>query len=163
MDIEVKDGKLFFSGKEYLCALGRGGIKINKIEGDGATPAGTFNIRRVLYRPDKISKPVTKLPAEKITPEDLWCDDPVHETYNTLVRSPHPGSFENLWREDDIYDVIVPIGYNDDPAIRGKGSAIFLHVAREGYPPTAGCIALSLSDLLEILDSINDGTKIRIE
>ena len=163
MNIGVSKEKLFFNDKGYKCAIGKNGVSSDKKEGDGAIPAGCFNLRQVLYRADKISEPETNLTTQIINKNDLWCDNPTHETYNTMVKLPHSGSYENLWRVDDVYDIVAPIGYNDDPPIAGKGSAIFIHVARESYSPTAGCIALAMPDLLEILRVADRETKICIE
>lgn len=150
------------NGKDYECSMGTNGAKDNKSEGDGTTPVGTFQLRKVYYRADEIQKPSTKLPVEALDQDDVWCDDMSHETYNTHVKMPHPGSFENLWRGDDLYDMIVLICYNDDPIIPGKGSAIFIHIAREDYSSTAGCIALSMPYLLEILRFCDSDTQISI-
>lgn len=164
-NITVRGNQLEFNGKTYPCAIGKGGIKPeeDKVEGDGATPAGCFKLREVLYRADRLDEPKTKLPLGEIEPEDGWCDDSDNEDYNQLVTLPHPGSHEELWREDHVYDIIVPIGYNDDPAIPGEGSAIFMHIAREGYTPTDGCVALKQEDLLEILSYCDENTQICIE
>ncbi|MBI2054666.1 MAG: L,D-transpeptidase family protein [Candidatus Sungbacteria bacterium] len=164
MNIEVSpSGKLAFDGKEYRCALGKGGILENKKEGDGATPAGCFPMREVFYRADRVSQPQTILQARALKENDGWCDDPGDSQYNKLVSLPYPASVENLWRGDNIYDIIVPLGYNDDPPVPAKGSAIFMHVARENYAPTAGCIALSLPDLLEILSKIDKDTLVCVK
>ncbi len=163
MRIEVSSsGKLLWRDKEYHCALGRSGVKTDKREGDGTTPVGCFPIRHVLYRVDKIPKPVSVFKTLPLQKEDAWCDDPADEKYNQFVKLPYAASHENLWREDDLYDVIVVLGYNDDPPQPGKGSAIFLHVARQDYSPTEGCVALALPDLLEILKTAQESTKICI-
>lgn len=156
-------GKLFWQGKEYKCALGKNGVSLNKMEGDGKTPSGSFPLRKVFYRKDRLNEPKTKLPTEEIKENYGWCDDPKDPNYNKLVKLPHYASHEKLWRDDNIYDVIVTIGYNDDPPIPGKGSAIFLHIARPEFTPTDGCIALNLNELLEILESITLNTEICIQ
>ena len=162
-DIQVyPDGRLVFEGKTYRCAVGKAGVGSNKMEKDNLTPAGTYGLRKVFYRADKIAKPETKLKTIIIHPDDGWCDDPTQSDYNQLVKLPHPGTCEKLWRDDDIYDIVIPIGYNDNPSVAGKGSAIFKHIAREGYVPTEGCVSLSMSDLLEILTKVNTDTKICI-
>lgn len=161
--IEVSaDGMLYWQGKEYRCALGSGGIRADKKEGDGATPSGVFPLRRVFYRSDRISKPATQLPVQALLPDDGWCDDVQDSAYNTHIKLPHPDSHEKLYRDDEVYDVIIPIGYNDAPAIPGNGSAIFIHVARPTYTPTAGCIALAKEDLLEILKTLTPEVRIHI-
>ncbi len=136
------------------CALGRAGVTLNKREGDGATPARVFPLRRVLYRRDRLDRPATRLPVTPLKPSDGWCEDPEDVSYNLPVTLPYGGRCESLWREDAVYDVIVVLGYNDDPVRPGLGSAIFLHVAKPGYAPTEGCIALALGDLLHLLETV---------
>ncbi len=145
------DGLLRFRGETLRCALGAGGIRADKSEGDGATPVGLLAIRRLLWRADRGPRPVSALPAEPIAPADGWCDDAGHADYNRPVRLPHAARHETLWREDAVYDVIGVLGWNDAPVRRGRGSAIFLHLARPGLPPTEGCIALPEDDLRRLL------------
>ena len=145
------DGLLRFRGETLRCALGAGGIRADKAEGDGATPTGLLPIRRILWRADRGPRPAAALPAEPIAPDDGWCDDPGHPDYNRPVRLPHPARHERLWREDAVYDVIGILGWNDAPVVRGRGSAIFLHVARSGFAPTEGCVALPEPDLRRLL------------
>lgn len=160
------DGRLEFNGKTYRCAVGSGGVVDvdKKVEGDGATPAGSYLLRKVHYRPDRFGKsPITQLPMRAMTPNDGWCDDEEHpEAYNRFVTLPYSGSHEELWRDDHLYDIVAEIGYNDAPAVPGKGSAIFMHVARKTYSPTAGCVALALPDLMEVLRQIEPDTRIEI-
>ncbi len=145
------DGLFRLGGKQYRAALGRGGITADKREGDGATPAGTLKLRRVLYRADRLRRPQSALPTAPLAPHDGWCDDPAGAEYNRPVRLPHPARHEALWRSDAVYDVVAVLGWNDDPVVRGRGSAIFLHVARPDLSPTEGCIALEMPDLLAVL------------
>lgn len=157
-------GRLEAAGRSWRCALGKGGLSANKREGDGATPLGSYPLRRVLYRSDRLSAPpATALPVVPLDPADGWCDDAAHPDYNRPVRLPHPARHEIMWRDDGVYDVVVVLGHNDDPPVPGKGSAIFLHVARPGYLPTEGCVALALSDLLEVLALCGPDTSIRID
>ncbi len=135
----------------WRCAIGRGGVRRDKREGDGATPVGDWPIRRVLYRPDRERRPETALPVSSLAPEDGWCDDPGHPDYNRPVKLPHPARHERLWRDDRLYDLVVVLGHNDDPVIAGAGSAVFLHVARDDYAPTEGCVALAADDLRRLL------------
>ncbi|MEO5375184.1 MAG: L,D-transpeptidase family protein [Alphaproteobacteria bacterium] len=152
MEITVHaDGRLTWEGRTVRCALGWGGVVGDKREGDGGTPVGRLALRRVLYRADRIPPPRTGLPLSVIERHDGWCDDPDDAAYNRPVILPHPARHEELWRADGVYDVIVVLGHNDDPVIPGRGSAIFLHVARPGYEPTEGCVALALGDLLALL------------
>lgn len=144
------------------CAVGHGGLKRDKIEGDGATPIGQFPLRRLLFRPDRIRFVDTCLPITAMRPDDGWCDDPSDPAYNTMVKLPYSGHFEKLWRNDQLYDVLVVIGYNDMPVVLGKGSAIFLHVARPDYNPTDGCVAIELHALCEIVSRCSSSTTIDI-
>jgi L,D-peptidoglycan transpeptidase YkuD (ErfK/YbiS/YcfS/YnhG family) len=145
------DGTLRFAASRLRAALGRSGIRRDKQEGDGATPAGDLPLRRVLYRADRVRPPICTVPKEPIAPNDGWCDDPTHADYNRMVLLPHPAHAEELWRNDPIYDIIGILGWNDDPIQLGRGSAIFLHVARPDYAPTEGCIALPLDALRDLL------------
>jgi len=152
MDLLVyAPGWALWDGERLRCAVGRGGIRTDKREGDGATPSGGWPMRRLLYRPDRLAAPATRLAANPLAPQDGWCDDPDDAVYNRPVRLPYRARAERLWREDGIYDLIVPLGYNDDPVVPGAGSAIFLHVARPDYAPTEGCVALAQADLLRVL------------
>ena len=151
-------GILCWGARRFACAIGRGGVRPNKREGDGGTPAGRFPLRRVLYRPDRLAPPRTALPLAPLDPRDGWCDDPAHPLYNRPVRLPHPARHEELWRADRVYDLIVILGYNDAPAVPGQGSAVFLHVAQPDYAPTAGCVAVALGDLLTILAGVRPPT-----
>ena len=156
------DGFLRLGDRSFRCALGRGGIVRDKREGDGGTPAGTWPLRAILYRPDRVAPPPSSLPSSIIRPDDGWCDAPADPNYNRAVPLPYPASVERLWREDGLYDLLAVIGYNDAPPIPGLGSAIFLHVARPDYGPTEGCVALALPDLVEILARCGPGSRIAI-
>jgi L,D-peptidoglycan transpeptidase YkuD (ErfK/YbiS/YcfS/YnhG family) len=145
------DGRFVFQGRVYRCALGRGGVRAGKQEGDGATPAALLPLRRVLYRADRLAIPPAAVPREALAPDDGWCDDPGHADYNRMVRLPHAARHEELWRADALYDIVGVLGWNDAPTERGRGSAIFLHLARPDYAPTEGCVALALPDLLRVL------------
>lgn len=152
-----------FGDRAWRCALGSAGITGNKREGDGATPTGRFPLRRVLYRPDRLEPPSTVLPLAPIDPADGWCDEPANVAYNRPVRLPYPARHERLWRDDGIYDVIAILGHNDDPPVAGRGSAIFLHVARPDYAPTQGCVALALPDLLAFLRAADARSHVCVE
>jgi len=145
------DGRLVLRNEVFRAALGRAGVSEHKQEGDGATPAGLLPLRRVLYRLDRLPPPSCAVPIEPIAATDGWCDDLAHRDYNRLVRLPHEARCEDLCREDGLYDVVGVLGWNDAPVARGRGSAIFLHVARRDYDPTEGCVALALPDLLRVL------------
>jgi L,D-peptidoglycan transpeptidase YkuD (ErfK/YbiS/YcfS/YnhG family) len=143
-------------------ALGRGGIRAVKREGDGATPRGRFPLRQVLYRADRGPRPRTRLPVRAIRDHDGWCDDPADCNYNRLVKLPSRRSAEGLKRADPLYDLVLVLGYNDRPRVRGKGSAIFVHLARPGFTPTDGCIALSRRDLIMLLAYLGPQSTIAI-
>lgn len=145
------DGRLILQGRTYRCALGHGGVRADKEEGDGATPLAVLPLRLVYFRADRVRIPVSVVPREALAPDDGWCDDPIDRAYNTLIRLPNSARHEELWRADALYDVIGVLGWNDDPVVRRRGSAIFLHVARPDYGPTEGCVALALPDLLAVL------------
>jgi L,D-peptidoglycan transpeptidase YkuD (ErfK/YbiS/YcfS/YnhG family) len=133
------------------CALGYSGIRADKREGDGATPRGRFALRRVLYNPSRGPRPQTRLPVGRIARDDGWCDAPRDRNYNRAVRHPYPASAERLWRKDCLYDLIVVLGHNDWPRVRGRGSAVFLHIAHDDFRPTQGCIAVRAPDLRRII------------
>lgn len=145
------NGCLQAGGREMRCAIGRGGVRLDKREGDGATPVGIWPLRRVFYRADRENPPVTGLSVTAIDPRDGWCDAPGDPAYNQPVRLPYPASAEALWRDDASYDLVVVVGYNDDPPQAGLGSAIFIHVARADFSPTEGCVALAAADLRALL------------
>lgn len=144
------------------CALGRSGIRVQKREGDGATPKGRFELLKVFYRSDRLRRPKTGLPCEPLTPDMGWCDDASHPRYNLPVELPFAGSHEKMWRDDRLYDVVVVLDCNLDPVERGKGSAIFFHLARPDYGPTEGCVAVSYPDMLKILGGCRSGTIMEI-
>jgi len=156
------DGWLHLGAQRWRCALGPAGIRADKREGDGATPAGNFPLRRVLWRADRLAAPQTGLPVAPIGPADGWCDAPADVAYNRPVRLPYPASAERLWRDDAAYDVLVVLGHNDDPPRPGLGSAIFLHVAPADYAPTQGCVALALPDLLALLRHCTGATMLHV-
>jgi len=148
-------GILQIGWQSLACALGRGGIRARKREGDGGTPRGTWHLRSVLYRADVSGRPLTALPVRRLQRHDGWCDAPGDRNYNRPVRHPYPASAERLWREDRLYDVVVVLDHNARPRVRGGGSAIFMHVAREGFQPTEGCIALRRADLCKVLRAMH--------
>ena len=160
--IVTAEGALEWRGQRYACALGAGGVVRAKREGDGATPAGCFALRRVPYRPDRLAPPKTRLPLSPLNPRAGWCDDPEDPLYNQPIRQPYGAHFEVLWRDDGLYDVILVLGYNDAPVVVGRGSAIFLHIAKPDLGPTEGCVALARGDLLELLAGIDPRARLRV-
>jgi len=157
-------GRLTGEGLSMRCIFGGGGLvpAHRKREGDGATPLGTWPMRRVFYRPDRMAAPVTALPLVPLAAHDGWCDAPGDALYNRPVSLPYPASHECLWRDDAIYDLIVELGYNDDPVIAGRGSAIFLHIARDDFSPTEGCVAVARAELGALLAQARPGAALRI-
>lgn len=149
--IITADGTFRVGAETFRAALGRGGVRAVKREGDGATPAALLQLRKVLYRPDRGTAPSCAMPVDPISPDDGWCDDPGHADYNLMVRLPIAASAEALWRKDAVYDIIGVLGWNDEPVVAGLGSAIFLHLARDDFAPTEGCVALALDDLRHVL------------
>lgn len=144
------------------CALGRSGRFHRKREGDGATPSGWWRPVMVLYRADRTTRPRTGLAVRPLRPNDGWCDAVGDRNYNCYVRHPYPASAERLWRSDHLYDVIVVLDHNTRPRVRGGGSAIFMHLARSGFTPTEGCIALARRDLMLLLARIGRHARVAI-
>ena len=158
----VTGGFLSWPGGRMRAALGKGGLSTDKREGDGASPIGMFPMRDLWYRPDRVTVPATKLALRAIGPDAGWSDDPGDPAYNRAVPLPHPYGHERLWRDDGLYDLVIPLGYNDDPPVPGLGSAIFLHCARPDYGPTEGCVAVARDDLLRLLPGCGPETFIDI-
>lgn len=161
-------GQLLVGGQVIPCALGAGGIVTRKREGDGGSPRGRFRLRGGAYRPDHlVVRPRTALPLRATRADDGWCDDARDRRYNRPIRLPPPEhrrgpSAEAMWRPDALYDVVIDLDYNRAPIRRGRGSAIFLHIARPGYRPTEGCVALARADLLRLLGRLGPRTHLRI-
>ena len=144
-------------------ALGRGGVKANKREGDGATPRGTFRLKRLWWRAERHARPATLLPAQRIKPDDGWCEDPSDRHYNRPVKVPPQAKADRLARADALYDFIVEIDHNTRPRVAGRGSAVFIHVARPHLAPTTGCVALELISLRRLLARVGPRTRIVVE
>lgn len=153
-----------FGAQEFRCAIGRSALipAGQKQEGDGATPVGRWHMLRLLFRPDRIEKIETRLPTTKITPQDGWCDAPGDPYYNQQVVLPYEASHEKMWRDDQLYDAVVVLCHNSNPVVPGRGSAIFLHVARDDYEPTEGCVALRRNDLLCVLQDADTNSAVLI-
>lgn len=158
---------LLFPGRALPCAIGRGGMKARKREGDGATPVGVFPLRQIFFRRDRSQRSGGGLPQRAIRCNDGWCDRPADRNYNRFVQHPYPASAERLWRDDGLYDLVLVVGYNDRPRVKGLGSAIFLHVAnRNGRGPleaTEGCIALEKRHVAHILARTGRRTRLIVE
>ena len=156
-------GWLTADGQTVAVALGRGGIKANKREGDGGTPRGTFRPRQLWWRADRHPRPRTFLPVRAIGPDDAWCEDPASRHYNQPVRLDRAHSGDRLKRDDHLYDFIIEIDHNSAPRIAGRGSAVFLHLARANFGPTAGCVSMTKSAMLHLLRRLGPETRIVIE
>lgn len=162
VDLAYAAGRLSWPGGEAPAACGHAGVRVDKREGDGATPEGCFPLVCGYYRPDRLAPPSTGLPLSPLRPNDGWVDDPADPRYNRLVLLPYPAHHEQMWRADGLYDLLIVIGYNIDPPAPGRGSAIFLHVARDDFAPTEGCIAIGRDALLGVLGLLGPGSRITI-
>jgi L,D-peptidoglycan transpeptidase YkuD (ErfK/YbiS/YcfS/YnhG family) len=167
MNLTVTSGKdsawLDWGAGLKRAAIGPGGIAVKGGEGDGITPRGAFVVREIFYRADRIPKPVTALPLHAIQKNDGWCDAPNDPNYNRLVTLPYRSSAEQMWRADHLYDLVAVLGYNDDPVVPGKGSAIFLHLARPDFSATHGCVALAHDDWLAAIAQLQPGDQVVID
>jgi len=158
--IAYREGALHIPGWPPLrAAIGKSGLTADKHEGDNQTPIGSFLCRELWYRPDRVQLPEgVRLPARAITPADGWCDDASHAEYNRHITLPHPARHEKLWRDDHVYDLMIPLGYNDEQIVPGKGSAIFWHLAHEDWRGTEGCIAITREDMLALIARVDRNT-----
>jgi L,D-peptidoglycan transpeptidase YkuD (ErfK/YbiS/YcfS/YnhG family) len=159
---DPRRGWLVAGGQTVPVALGRGGIKANKREGDGATPKGTFRPRQLWWRADRHPRPRSFLPVRAIRPDDAWCEDPHSRHYNQPIRLDPGRDGDRLRRDDALYDFIIEIDHNALPRIAGRGSAVFLHLARENFSPTAGCVSMTKSAMLRLLARLGPETQIVI-
>lgn len=155
-------GVLVVGASAFPCRLGRAGLSSRKREGDGATPVGCFALRRLFFRPDRVARPIRRPAATALSARLGWCDDPASPVYNRLIALPSAWRHEKMWREDGLYDLCFEIGYNDAPARRGMGSAIFLHLAATDGRPTEGCIALKRRDMNRLIARLEPGARILI-
>ena len=161
MLILKKNHFLIYQKYKYRCAIGKNGIKRLKKEGDFCTPTGQFSLGPIYYRKDRINKLNTKLNVYPITENMIWEDNPNNKNYNKLNLNSKK-STEKLFRKDNLYDIIVVVNYNSNPVVPGKGSAIFIHIARNNYFPTKGCIALNKKDLVFLISQLSVDEKILI-
>jgi L,D-peptidoglycan transpeptidase YkuD (ErfK/YbiS/YcfS/YnhG family) len=153
-------GWLTMGGLTFPVALGRSGIIADKREGDGGTPRGAFHPLRVWYRTDRMPRPATMLPVRAIASDDAWCEDPSDRRYNRPMR--WDGTGDRLVRDDHLYDMIIEIDHNTRPRVAGRGSAVFIHLARPGLAPTAGCIAMPHGRLRRLVAGMGPATRIEI-
>ena len=163
MHILINKKYLTLDNYKAKCALGKRGIGYKRKEGDLITPKGTYKVKYILYRKDRVKKIQTKIKKIAIRKDMGWCDDPKSKDYNKLIKLPYAYSFEKLFRKENNYDIILILNYNMNPVIKNKGSAIFIHIAKKNYKKTDGCIALKKAHLLKIIKRINKNTTIKIE
>ena len=162
MIIVKKTGYLKYKNLKFRCAVGKAGVNKKKKEGDNITPEGTFKITKIYYRDDKIKDFSSAIKKIKIKKNMGWCDDPNSKFYNKQIKLPNKYSHEKLYRNDDIYDLILVLNYNMNPIIKNKGSAIFIHIEKNSYNKTKGCIALKKKHLINLVSQIKKDTKIKI-
>ena len=163
MKLFVRNNYLYTETESFRCAIGLNGLTRNKHEGDHCTPIGVFRFEKIYYRLDKLGSMKFLIPSSSILENDGWCDDPASELYNQFIRFPFDGSAERLYRRDDLYDLVCVLNYNTNPIIPGKGSAIFLHICKEDFAHTEGCIAVEKKVLLQISKQIKKNSNITIE
>ena len=162
MIIVNNKGELWYKKKRYKCAYGKNGFTRFKKEGDGCTPIGTFDLLRLFVRTDRIKNLKTKLVYTPITNDMAWEDNPRKKNYNKLISIKKSSHKEKMERKDHLYDLILIIEYNTRKIVKGKGSAIFMHLAKPGYQPTQGCVALNKKSFLDLLGKIKAKEKIKI-
>lgn len=158
----LSQGVLLTGPLRITIALGRGGIRADKREGDGGTPRGRFRLLRLWWRPDRGFRPRTLLPMRRIGPDDGWCEDPADRRYNRPIRLAPGSAGDHLRRADNLYDLVIEIDHNTRPRAAGRGSAVFIHVARPGFAPTAGCVALAKPALRRLLERLGPRTVMEI-
>jgi len=162
MIIVKNSGFLRYKNLKFRCALGKAGIKRKVKEGDNITPKGIFKIIKIYYRPDKIKDIETPIKKIKVKKNMGWCDDPNSIYYNKQIKLPSKFSHEKLYRRDNLYDLFLVLNYNTNPIVKNKGSAIFIHITKDSYKKTKGCIALKKDDLIQLVSKISKNTKIKI-
>jgi len=162
MIIVKNSGFLRYKNLKFRCALGKAGIKRKVKEGDNITPKGIFKIIKIYYRPDKIKDIETPIKKIKVKKNMGWCDDSNSIYYNKQIKLPSKFSHEKLYRRDNLYDLFLVLNYNTNPIVKNKGSAIFIHITKDSYKKTKGCIALKKDDLIQLVSKISENTKIKI-
>ena len=163
MNIIIKKHLLLYKGYKLKCSIGKSGVTQSKKEGDLTTPKGLFRLGLLYYRKDKIKLLKCKIKKRAIKKGMGWCNDSKSKKYNQEISFPFKYGAEKLYRKDKIYDIFINIKYNQLPIVKGKGSAIFLHLSNKKYKPTSGCVAIQKKDFLKVLPLINNKTKISIK
>ena len=162
MNIIIKKHLLLYKGYKLKCSIGKSGITASKMEGDFASPKGIFELGPLYYRKDRIKSLKCRIRKRIIKKNMGWCNDSRSKKYNQEIHFPFKYGAEKLYRKDRMYDIFINIKYNHFPTVKGKGSAIFLHLTNKKYKPTNGCVAILKKDFLKILPSIRKNTKISI-
>ena len=162
MHIKLINKKILFNNYKVKCAIGKRGISSKKVEGDNKTPRGTFKIQAIYYRKDRMKELKSLIKKKNIRKNMGWCDDSKSRKYNKLIKFPFSYSAEKLYLNSGIYDTLLILNFNNKPAKRRKGSAIFIHIAKKNYAPTRGCIAVSKIDMRKIVSRIRRNSKITI-
>ena len=163
MHILINKNYLIYKNYKAKCAIGKRGIGLKRKEGDLITPKGSYKIKYVLFRKDRIKNIKSKIKKIEIKKNMGWCDDPQSKEYNKIVKLPSVYSHEKLYKKENIYDIIIVLNYNMHPIIKNKGSAIFIHIAKKNYKKTAGCVAIEKKRLLKIIKELKKNTEVRIE
>jgi L,D-peptidoglycan transpeptidase YkuD (ErfK/YbiS/YcfS/YnhG family) len=163
VSLEYRSGRLYWPSGNSRAAVGTAGVRPDKKEGDGATPAGTFLLPFGMYRRDRIEIPPTDFPMTPLNQSHAWVNEPSDPHYNQLVELPYSSRTERLWRNDGIYDLLAVVGYNMNPTQPGSGSAIFLHIARPSFSPTEGCISVKRSILLQLITMLGADSTLTIK
>jgi L,D-peptidoglycan transpeptidase YkuD (ErfK/YbiS/YcfS/YnhG family) len=162
MNIKLKGKYLYYLNNKIKCSIGKNGTTKYKREGDFKTPRGIFNLKKIFYRKDRIKFFSTSLKKKCIKKNTGWCNDINSEYYNKEIKFPFKGSAEKLWRNDNVYDIIIILNYNLNPVIKKKGSAIFLHICKKNYTSTQGCVAINKKDMMNLITNIKKNSKLII-
>jgi L,D-peptidoglycan transpeptidase YkuD (ErfK/YbiS/YcfS/YnhG family) len=162
INARATSGILKAGNLQFPCSMGRWGRAFIKREGDGASPKGSWQFRRLFFRADRILPPRSGLKPLVMRDYDGWCETVGDRNYNRLVRIPYETSHETMQRKDHLYDIVVELSHNERPRVQGHGSAVFFHLRDPKGGPTAGCIALSLRDMRTVLRFCGPRTRIVI-
>ena len=161
MHIYINKNYLTYNKLKVRCAIGKKGIGYKRKEGDLITPKGRFKIKYILYRKDRV-KFSTKIKKKVIKKNMGWCDDPNSKQYNKLVKLPFFYRHEKLFKKESIYDIVLVLNYNMNPIKKNKGSAIFIHVAKNNFRKTEGCVAIKKQNLIKIVKKLNLNSEVKI-
>ena len=162
MHILINKKNLTYNNYKAKCAIGKRGIGFKRKEGDFITPKGKYKVKYILYRKDRIKKIQSKIKKIAIKKNMGWCNDAKSANYNKLIKLPSSNSHEKLYKKERIYDLVLVLNYNMNPIVKGKGSAIFIHVAKKNYKKTEGCVALKKIHLLKIVEGLKKNTLVKI-